>query len=455
VTVTKEIERLEHSALKLTITVKQEDTNAEYNNLLADYTKSVQIPGFRKGKVPKEVLIRKFGSSLKEQACGKIIEKSLVSILEDESLPREQRPLPYSQPQMQGEPKLDLNADFVYSVVYDTLPKVTVGQYQGLEVTIPEITISDEDINRELETIRERNAIVMDKDDDAPAEKDNVVTVNYSELDDNGNVIPDTEREDYVFALGSGNNIFKFDDEITGMKKEETRDIEKSYGEDFEDKDLAGKTKKLRISLTALKEKKLPDLDDDLAQDVDEKYDTLDDLKNSIRERFQNNLDNRLRALRINALLEKIMENTPVDVPDSMVRIELEGRWRSLARQFGATPDALMESFTKNGSNVQTIIDGWRPAAVKSLHSRLIVETLIEDLALEASDEEAEKEIERIADESGSTVEEVKKYYEGEAERESLKEDIKEKKLYDKLAAENTIKTGEKKSYLDVINGSP
>jgi trigger factor len=452
VTVSKEITRLEHSGVKLTITVPSEDVQSGYNGLLSEYTKSIQMPGFRKGKVPRDVLIRKFGDALKGEALQKIIEEAMGSVFEDESFSREDRPLPYSTPAVQDEPKLELGQDLCFSVVYDVLPKVTPGTWQGLEVEVPDAAVGEEDLVRELEAVRERNAIVMDKDEGAAALEGDVVTLNYCELDDAGGVIQGTERQDFVFTLGSGYNIYKFDDEIKGMKKGETRDFSKTYPEDFDNKDMAGKTRNIRVTLTALKSKNLPDLDDDLAQDVDEKYRTLEELKAGIRERLEKNLERRLREIKINKLLEKIMETTPVDIPESMIRIELDSRWRNLARRFNTDSDGLYRMMGTGSEKVRSILDEWRPDAVRALHSRLIVETLIENLNIEVSDEELEKDLENQAAENGETPENIKNYYEQNQMKEYLREDIKERKLYDRLFVENPIKLGEKAKYLDLIS---
>ena len=451
VTVTKEITRLEKSSVKLSINIGKDDVRSEYDELISNYAKSIQIPGFRKGKVPRDVLVRKFGDALKEEALNKIIEKSVKEVFEDEGFPRDSRPLPYSNPQVQDEPKLDLEADLSFSVVYDVLPAVKIEQWQGFEAEIPDISIGDEDISKELEAIRERNSIVLDKNDGEAAVSGDVLTVNYLELDDSGELVAGSEREDFTFTLGSGYNIYEFDDEITGMKKEETREFSKSYPEDFSNKDLAGKTKKIKVTLTALKIKRLPDLDDDLAQDVDEKYKTLEDLKNSIRERLQKDLDQRLRNIKINQLLEKIMEKTPVEIPESMIRMELDSRWRNLARRFNTDTDGLYKIMGNSPQGAESIIEGWKPDATKSLHSRLIIETLMEELKLEASDEEAEKELERLAQESESSVDDVRKYYQDERMMEYLKEDIKERKVFDILLEKNTIKPGKKEKYVDLI----
>jgi trigger factor len=450
VTIHKELSPLEHSSVRLTLTVAKDDLRAQYDEILGNYAKTVQIPGFRKGKAPRNVLARKFGEALDREVLGTVIEKALEQVFEDESLSREERPLPYSRPELQDDPKLDLENDLNFSVVYDVLPKLTVDRWKGLEVEAPEAEISEDDISRELEAVRERNAIVLDRDEGAAAEKGDVVTVDYCELDEGGTPIPNTERQDFVFTLGSGYNVYKFDDEVLGMKKDETREFLKTYAPEEGDSSLAGRAVKLRVRLSGLKERRLPELDDDLAQDVDEKYQTLEDLKNSIRKNLQENLERRLREIRISNILEKILADTPVDVPESMIRIELESRWRGLARRLNTPVEELIRSMGNSAEKLEGIQDSWRPAAVKALQSRLIVETLIENLKLDAGEEELDGEIEKIA--AGN--EDVRKYYQEEQARLYLKEEIKERKLFDILLAENTVKPGKKENYLDLMSNN-
>jgi trigger factor len=289
----------------------------------------------------------------------------------------------------------------------------------------------------------------MDRDDSAKAQKNDVVTIDYQIFGENSEIPAseqpsDMQRRDFAFTLGSGTNIFKFDDDIIGMKKGETKEFEKKFDDDFFETTLAGKKRKVQITLTALKEKKLPDLDDDLAQDVDEKYNTLDDLKNSIKERLGKNLDFHLREKKLSELLKKIMENTPVIIPESMIKAEVESRVRRLARYYNTGPEALLQMMDEEKTRE------WREAAEKSLHSRLIIETLIEEQKIEVTDEEVEKEFEAIAAASNTGIEEVKKHYNEQAVL-YLKEDIKEKKITEILFAENNLKPGKKENYLDFM----
>ena len=452
--ISKEITPLEKSNVKLTVTVPREDIQERYQDIVRDYRKNVQIPGFRRGMVPQQVLERKYGEALKGEALNKIIEAAVTEVFEDQSLSRQEKPLPYCQPKLEEEPKLDFEQDLVFSLVYDILPKITIEKWKGIDIEAPTAEIGDEDINRELEEVRERNAIVLDKDDGVTAQNGDVITIDYWEMGENGESLPGSERKDFAFTLGSGYNIYKFDDEITGMKKDETREFTKTFPDDFDNPDLAGKTKKIKVTLTALKEKKLPDLDDEFAQDVDEKYKTLEDLKANIRNRLEQRLEKQLKDVKINKILEKIMETTPVILPESMIQMELEGRWRNMARQFNSTVEQMMSIMAGSGQSIDQIQNEWRPASEKALHSRIIVETLIEQEKFDASDEDVEKELEKMAVEANTGIEEIKKYYGDDNMLEYLKEGIKEQKLFDVLIAENNITVSKKEKYLDLMGNN-
>ena len=459
--VSKKITRLEKSSVRLSLTIPKEDVVAGYRKVLGDYTKDAQLPGFRKGKVPPAVLERKFGEALKGEALGKILEKAVEEVFADENMPVDERPLPYMQPRMEDDPKLDLEQDLTFSLVYDVKPKVTVDRWKGLEIEVPDAEVSDDDVARELEVVRDRNSFVLDRDDDAQARNGDIVTISYHELDENGDALPDTGRDDFVYTLGSGQSAYMYDDEIVGMVKGETKEFTKTFpeaeaaeGENALESDpFAGQTVKLRLTLTTVKEKKLPDLDDELAQDVDEKFNTLDDLKKSIRDRLESSLAARIRELKISSILEKIMETTPVTLPESMVRAEIGGRIGALARNFGLSNEAVMRMLTAGGDGLDDIEGKWRPAAEKSLHSRLIVEAIMEEHKIEVSDDEVKKELEEIATGVGKSEEELREHYKDE-QLENLRNDIMEQKFFDFLLSENTIKTGSKTSYLDLMGNN-
>jgi trigger factor len=446
VAITKEIKRLEKSNISLKLTVPKEDVRAKYQEMLKEYTKSLQLPGFRKGKVPQEVLERKYADALKQDALGRIIESALKEVFTEENLPRSERPLPYSTPELQDEPKFDFEQDLEFSVTYDVLPEVKINTWKGLKVEYPYAEVSNEDIDRELEGIRERNAIVMDRDDSAAAQRNDVVTIDYQIFEEDGVTPSGFKRDDFAFTLGSNTSFYQFDDDIIGMKKGETKEFEKKFTDDFFESSLAGKTRKLKITLTSLKEKKLPDLDDDLAQDVDEKFKTLNDLKNSIKERLEKNLETRLRDIKVNELMKKIMESTPVTIPESMIRAEVEGRWRRLAQYYNTNAQTMMQMMS-TGEGHEEREKEWRENAEKALHSRIIIETLIEEQNMEVTDDDVEKELAKIASNAETDIDEVKKHYDEQALA-YLREEIKERRVVDMMLAENTLTPGKKENYM-------
>ncbi|MBQ6781670.1 MAG: trigger factor [Treponema sp.] len=449
--VTKEIEKLQKSAAKLTVTIAKKDVADFYNETLKKYVKQVQVPGFRKGHVPTNVLERKFGDSIKQEAAAELIDKSLNEIFSDEK-ESEDRPLPYAQPTMEKMPELDVTKDFTYTVTYDVFPSVKIDEKSLGSITVkePQCTITDKDVEEELKAIQERNAVVIDKKDDEAAEKDNIVTMNIVEIGEDGKEIAESKRDGYTFTIGGAGNVYQIDDDLIGMKKNETKEITKKYKKDDADKELAGKTKKYRVTVTQIKVRNLPDLDDDLAQDVNEKFNTLADLKADIKRNLTTSLERRLNDIKSNDLLSQLVEKNPFDIPDSMLQAELDGRWRMMAQQFQTTPEDLERMILASGQKKEDMLKEWTGDSEKMLKSRIIVDTLLRDRNISVTPEEVEAQYEKIAQGNGLSVEEVKKHYADPKSKEYLIDDTKEQKLYKELFAQVKVTKGDKVTLADL-----
>lgn len=445
---TKEFTGLEKSSVKLSVTVAKKDVQDVYGAITAKYVKTAQIPGFRKGHVPVNVLERKFGDALKADAMNELVDKSLNEIFEKET---ENRPLPYAQPVMDKAPEFDVNKDFSYEVIYDVFPKVAVKDFSGITVKEPQVTIGDTEIQEELKAVQERNAVVMDKKDGESVEKGNIVTINYSELDDTGKEIEGSKRQDFVFTVGSGENIYKIDDEITGMKKGETKQIVKTYPNDEKDAELAGKTKKISVTVTAIKIRNLPAIDDELAQDVSEKYKTLDDMKKDIARNMENAKKRKIAELKNNSLLEQLVEKNNFDIPSSMLAAELDGRWRMMAQQLQTTPEQLERMVTSSGQTKEAMLNEWTGDSEKMLKTRIIVDALLKERNISVTPDEIEARYKEIAEEGGITVDEVKKHYEDPRSKEYLIDDTKEQKLYETLYKEIKVEKGDKMTFAELF----
>ena len=444
---TKEFTSLEKSAVKLTVTIGKKEVEEAYKSTLSKYVKSAQIPGFRKGHVPASVLERKYGESIKADTISELIDESFKQIFDEET---DNKPLPYAQPIMENAPDMDVTKDLTYTVTYDIFPKVSVKDFSGISYKEPQVTISDADIKEELKNMQERNALVVEKKDGVVA-KDDIVTINYCELDDNGNKIEGTDREDFVFTVGTGENIYKIDDEIIGMKKDETKSITKKYKKDDPDEELAGKTKNISVTIKAVKIRDLPALDDDFAQDCNEKYKTLDDLKADIKRNMETAVSRRIKELKNNDILSQLIEKNKFDIPASMLDMELKGRWDMMAQQFQTTPEQLDKMIAASGRTKEAMLKEWTGASEKMLKSRIIVDSLIRDRNISVTPEEIEAQYAVIAEQGGMSVEEVKKHYEDPRSKEYLIDDTKENKLFEQIYSEIKISKGEKKSFKELF----
>ena len=444
---TKEFKQLEKSAVELTVTIAKKEVEEAYKNTLTAYTKNAQIPGFRKGHVPANVLERKYGDSIKADTIGTLIDQSFDEIFKEET---DMRPLPYSQPTMDKAPELDMTKDLIYTVKYDVFPKVEIKNFSGVTVKEPQVEITDADLNDELKAMQERNAMVIDKKDNTVA-KDDIVTVDFFEVGEDGKEVAGTKRQDFVFTVGTGENLYKIDDEIVGMKKDETKEITKKFKKDYEDSDLAGKTVKLSVTVKAVKQRDLPALDDDFAQDCNEKYKTLQDMKDDIKRNMETAKNRRVREMKNNSLLEQLVEKNAFDIPASMLAAELDGRWRMMAQQFQTTPEQLEKMVTSSGQTKEAMLEQWTGDSEKMLKSRIIVDSLIRARNISVTPEEIEEQYKKIAEEGGMTIEEVKKHYEDPRAKEYIIDDTKENKLYDEIYKEVKVTKGDKVAFKDLF----
>ncbi|RKX82054.1 MAG: trigger factor, partial [Spirochaetes bacterium] len=384
---------LENSAVKAEITIPKEEIEKEYNNLINEYCKTVQIKGFRRGKVPPQVLIRKFGPSLLDETAEKVIEKSITEILEN----AEKKPISYGTPKVNAEGKLELGKDFSFDIEYDTYPELEIGDYKGIEIEELTTSILKADIDRELKTLQDQNSLVMEKKNPVVA-KDDIVTIDYSEIDEKGSEIPNTKREGFVFQVGTGYNLYKIDDDIVGMKKDEERVIKKVYPSDFETKELADKTVNLKVKVINVKEKQIPKIDDELAQDISDKYKTLDDLKKDIKKNIKESADTMIKNDKVGKILEKIVANSKIPVPKSMIDYDLASRWKNFVAQFRADEASVLKILEADGKTKENILEEWKPASEKGLKEALVIRELIEKEKIKVSDEEADEEIKTEAE---------------------------------------------------------
>ena len=443
----KKLESLENCSARLTVTVDKEAATSEYSSLLKKYSLTAQIKGFRRGKVPPNILEQKFGESIRSEAGLQLIESSLKEVFEDV----DEKPLQFEPPELEGDVDLELGKDFTFTVTYDVFPKVEIGEYKGIEIEEDTVSVASTDIDRELEVIRERNAIVVDKPDDAVVENDDIVTIDYEEVDENDETIEGTTRSDFAFTVGSAYNRYKIDEDILGLKKEDAKIVEKTYKEDFEDSELAGRSVRLSVHVKQIKRKDKPELDDELAQDVSDEYKTLEDLKKDIRKQLRDASKGRLRQRTIQKILESIVDASPVVLPESMLRAELQSNWSNFLARSGLTEEQMMGILSNQERTQDDLFEEWKPQAERTIRTRLAMNEIIEKEKIESTEDELDEAIKEQALRSNMDVETARANLEQAQMLDYLRSQIVDRKLTDFLFDQAKKTKGKKLKLLDLL----
>ena len=438
----QEVKELENSQVELIVTLEQKALQDEYNKVLNKYMKSVQLPGFRKGKAPKNLLENKIGDGMREESVYTLIDTAVQKAIEE--VEQKFRPLPYSTPSLQNEESIstEIDKDLTFSVVYDIFPQFEVPEYKGLTVDVENVIVGDEEVHNEIEKLRDQNAMVIEKDKEV--ESGDILTVDYVELDENKEEVAGTSRKDFVFTVDSGSNFYHIDKDVIGMKKGEEKLITKTYGEEHDTPEYVGKTITLKVKLNQVKVRDVPELDDEFAQDVSEEYKTVEDLINGTKNKLQSGLESHLKETKLNHLIEALLEKTTINVPVSMINAEVDSSWRRFVSQSGMNEEQVLTYLSFSGQTKETFTAEWAKPAESTLKGQLLIEKIKEKESFEVSEEEVNEQVELqlkdIQDEK--TIE----YY-----KEMIKDDIQTRKASEFLLENNTFNGTKEISYTEFM----
>ena len=345
------------------------------------YTKSAKyfnIPGFRKGKAPFNIVERMYGDEIfYEDAFNELVPPIYDKEIEENKLEVVSRPDIHIENMKKGE-------DLVFTATVQTKPEVVLGQYKGVELKKVEYKVTDEDVNHELEHMQEHNARIITVEDRPVKEKD-IAVIDFEGFVD-GKAFEGGKAENHELEIGSNTFIPGFEEQMIGMKAGEEKDINVTFPEDYFSKDLAGKEATFKVKLHEIKEKKLPTLDDEFAKDVSE-FDTLNDLKTSIKEKKQAQNDDRAKHETESLAIEAVSNNTPIDIPSGMIETEIDAMIRDLEQQLsyqGINLDQYLHMINKTRKEIE---DNYKEQAEKNVKSRLVLEAIIKEEKLEASDD--------------------------------------------------------------------
>lgn len=437
-------EKLEKSAMKLSITIKADAAKKVYDDIMTQYCKEIQMPGFRKGKLPRDVLQRKFGEAIRQEVAINLVDKAMDNIMEE----LEEKPI--SKPIAKELPDIEPGKAYNFTIVYDVFPKITLGEYKGITVYTPQVKITKKHEMDALEEIRERNA-AYEKKEDGIISADSVVTADLVELDEKGDPIEQSHRKDFVFKVGIEKNPYELGEEIVGMKVGDKSIIQKKIEENKDD-DITAFTTQLEITIKEVKNIVLPDLDDELAQDVSEDLKNLNDLRKKVKQELKETVQQKIRVMQFHDITEKLLESSYVEVPESMLLENLNNIWEEYLKKSGfALEEELLAQLEENGNSKDQMMDKWREGSERSIKSQLIMGKINEVEHLTATDDEVRAEIEKRITEYGNSELEVENLFEKRDFREYLRNDKSQEKLIDFLLGTATVKKGSNIDFDDFL----
>ncbi len=400
-----ELTKLEGNVVELKVEFDSEEWKASQNKVLKRVAQNINVPGFRKGKAPVAMIKQRINMSmLLEDAMEQLLNDRYTQLLKDNGVE------PVAQPEVTPE-------EITEKVLKVTLkiqekPDVTLGQYKDIEVKKDEVNVTDEDIDNEIKSIQERNAEWVVKEEGEVEEGDTAV-IDYEGFMD-GVAFEGGKDENHHLVIGSGQFIPGFEDQVKGMKANEEKDIVVTFPEDYQASDLAGKEATFKVVVHEIQYRTLPEIDDELAKDAGiDGVETLEDLKTNIQTRLQNQRETEAEDKYTNELYEKVIENTPIDVPAVMIDNEVNAMLEEVKRNI--TSQGLdFDTFTKlTGQDENAIREELRPQADSRVRFNLILEAIAKQEELTVSDEELEEEFKQIAQSYGREVDEMKKMLSG------------------------------------------
>lgn len=438
-----EFKKVSSTEADLTIELKWADVEKKYEDELKKIQLKATIPGFRQGKAPRALVEKKLGDGFLQEIATESMNEALDAATKE--LDEKDRPIAYSTPVLQEEEKVfpvKKGEDITFTVRYEVMPEFEVEKYTGYSIEYPNVKISDEMVDKEISHLQEQNAIVKDKAD-APIAEGDVVTVNYEAED-----VKDSKREGYTFTVGSHTSFFDFDDDIIGWKKGDKKTIEKTYKEGERPIGFSGEKAKISIEVLSVKSRELPKLDDEFAEDVNEEYKTVADLKKGIRSRLEERLDESLEETKIDALVNAIKPEVNLTVPNCLVDMEVATTLRRFGSQLGMNEEDTVKFLQANGQSVEDFTAPWRDDARKTIEGQLIITKIRDKEDIKASDEEIQEELKKeFPDEKDKDTREM---YKGIVE-----DNLAYKKTIEFLLKENTFNPSKEEiSYEDFASGA-
>lgn len=413
---------------KLTIEAPAEEFEQAIDKAYQKNKSKLSIPGFRKGKVPRKMIEQMYGKEIFYEEAANIVIPSAYAKAVDECTE-----------EIVSQPTLDIvqaesGKPFIFTAEVALKPEVTLGKYKGIELEKADTTVTDEDVDAAIEKERENNARTISVEDRAVRDGD-LTVIDYEGFVD-GESFEGGKAENYPLTIGSNTFIPGFEEQLVGAELDKEVEVHVTFPEDYQESTLAGKAAVFKCTVREIKEKELPELDDDFACDVSE-FDTLAEYREDVKRTLTEEKEAEAKAEKEEKVIEAIIEEAQMDIPEAMLATQQRSMADDFAQRLQMQGISIDQYFQFTGLTKAALLEQLKPQAEQRIKTRLVLEAVAKAENIEVSEEEYAEEIKKMAEAYQMTEDKVKEMI-GNFEQKSIREDIRVRKALD-LAVENVI----------------
>ena len=421
-----QVEKSEKNTAKLTIEVPAEKFDAAVKNAYNKNKGRFNIPGFRKGKAPFEMIKKMYGAGVfYEDAVNEVIDATYPDAAKESGLEI------VSRPEISVE-QIEEGKNLIYTAEVAVKPEVTLGEYKGVEVQKVKADVTDADIEAELNIVREKNSRLITVEDRG-VENGDQVTIDFDGYVD-GKRFDGGKGEDYPLVIGSHTFIDTFEEQLIGKTTGEECEVNVTFPEEYHVEELKNKPAVFKVTVKEIQRKELPEVNDEFASEVSD-FDTLEEYKKDIAEKVKTEKEQAAKTENENRVVEKVVENASMEIPDQMVNEQVAGMVNDYARRLESQGIPFKQYCEITGMTADKLGEQMRPQARKRIKTRLTLEAVVKAENITASEEEVEKQFDQMAETYKMEKEQIKNMF-GEEQLNQLKEDLAVQAAVDFLVAE-------------------